>query len=203
MRMHLRWKTGVVGLTLASLLAMPALAGTAWSWTGDDGSLSFTDRRDRIPERFRTGAERIETGPLSGYTRFTPEDAEARKEYAEQLYARLDRLRELRKTLATEELAQRVAAAQRGGSSVGGFEATVEVNGSTIRLPVSEIGGEPVIVEEVRSRPRGKLLTRHSTIVRQGDEILMIIRPNVSRQISANDFYYEKDLETGTFKAPR
>ena len=36
---------------------------------------------------------------------------------------------------------------------------------------------EPVIVETVRSRPDGSPVTRHITIVRQGERILSVIKP--------------------------
>ncbi|MAE97334.1 MAG: hypothetical protein CL910_22005 [Deltaproteobacteria bacterium] len=200
MRMHLTWKRAVVGLALACLLATPALAGTAWKWTAEDGSVAFTDDRERIPERFRASAERTELGPLTSYSQLTPEDVEIRNEYAERLYARLERLRTLRSSLDAAEAARAHGAASPASGDPTGFEATVEVGGSTIRLPAVGGGDEPLIVEEVRSRPRGKLVTRHNTIVRRGEEILMIVRPAQDTQANVNDYYDERELEKGTFR---
>ena len=56
-------------------------------------------------------------------------------------------------------------------------------------------GQQPIIVETVYTRPRGKVITRKSVVVRQGDRTLAIVKAR-SREINhLRDIYVEEDLE--------
>lgn len=202
MQSRIRWISGGVGIALVALVALPASAGTAYRYTAADGSVAFTDDLERVPERHRADTKTIQTGSLGGYSRLTPAKAGAGDEHAEKAYARLERLRELRASHA-QELAL-AAAAARGVTAAGGiagFEATVEVNGATVRLPAGGNGGEgPLIIEEVRSKPYGQIVTRRSTVIRRGDEILMVVRREQESQTNVSDFHDERDLDSGTWR---
>lgn len=203
MQSGIRWISGGVGIALVALTALPASAGTAYRYTAADGSVAFTDDLERVPDRHRADTKAIQTGSLSGYSRLTPAKVGAGEEQAEKAYARLERLRELRASRARE---QAFMTASAGGGPVAGkitgFEATVEVNGATIRLPAGGSGGDgPLIVEEVRSRPHGRIVTRRSTVIRRGDEILMVVRREQGSQTNVSDFYDERDLDSGVWRS--
>ncbi|MBW2362518.1 MAG: hypothetical protein JRG84_16580 [Deltaproteobacteria bacterium] len=194
------WIRAGLGLALVVLAAGPASAGTAYRYTAADGSLAFTDDLERVPAQQRSSTEVIQTGPLGAYARLTPEQAGQRSEQAEQAYARLERLRALRASLAVEEIRSGATVGSSGPRDITGYEATVEVKGSTIRLPAMGGGDEPLIVEEVRSKPYGQIVTRRSTIIRRGDEILMVVRGEQENQTNVSDFYDERELDAGTWR---
>jgi hypothetical protein len=185
------WTTTLlVGVGLA--LVLPATAGTLYRWKTADGSVSVTDDPDRIPERYKGSARAFETGGMKGFERHTPTDGAAQASYAEALYERLDRLRELNAGLnALDHGRAPVARAAAEGSA---FEAVVELNdGTALRIPSSGTRGDgPIIVEEKRVRRPGQITTVHDTIVRQGDEILMIVVPDNSHEASPSDITDER-----------
>lgn len=175
---------------LAISLAAPALSGTLYKWTGADGSVSFTDDARRIPERFRSQAETIQTDGLGDYSRYTPTDAAAHRSYSGQLQQRLDRLRQNR-VLADQEAAGAVAAAAHGS----GPETVVRINRDmAVRVPASASAEGPVVVDQVRVLRPGSNFTIHDTVVRQGDKVLMVVRPAQSHQAGPGDVIDERDL---------
>lgn len=160
------------GIILLASLAMPAGAGTLYKWTADDGSVAYSDDLERIPERYRDRAETLETGGLDGYERFTPADSAAQGEQRRLLEARLERLR------AQNRPAPTVAAPAPGGPGGPASETIVQVNDSTaLRIPATASDEEPIVVEEVRVLRKGSNITVHDTVVRQGDKVLVVVRP--------------------------
>jgi hypothetical protein len=93
MRMLNMWKW-TAALALVAF-ALPASAETLFRWTAEDGSVSFTDDAKRIPARYRSASQSIQTGGLAGYKQYSPTQAAAQAVYREQLAARLERLRAL------------------------------------------------------------------------------------------------------------
>ena len=188
LRNKLLLSLGTASLALA--LTGPAAAGALYRWTAEDGTVSFTDDPKRIPERHRAGAEALETRSLGGYARLTPEDSALRRSYEDRLQARLERLRELN---AEPVLAALPAAGQPGAR---GPEAIVELNDATsVRIPAMPAeGDEPIIVEEVRVLRPGRIVTVHDTVVRQGERILMVVRPDQPLNASPSDFIDEDEL---------
>ena len=177
----------VAGIVLLAALTTPAAAGTLFKWTAEDGSVAFTDDPKRIPERYRSQAENIETGGLDSYERFTPGDSARQSEQHRRLRERLDRLREQNRP------EQSVAA--RAGAGAPLSETVIQVNDSTaVRVPLTASDDGPVVVEEVRVRREGSLFTIHDTVVRQGDKVLMVVRPAQSHQAGPNDFIEEREL---------
>ncbi len=206
MQSRTHWIGVVVGLGLAVLVATPAMAGKAYRYSAPDGSLAFTDDLERIPEALRRSAEVIDTTPLRGYGRLSPSHADESAERIARLRENTDRLRKLADEAAQE---QALLAAARNGhglappaasghlAAAGGYQATVEVNGATIRLPAAGGGEGPIVVEQVRAIRKGKNITQESTVVRQGDEILMVVFPDPHTQTNFNDFVREEDILEG------
>ncbi len=174
---------------LACLLAVPAAAGEIYSWRTENGAYAFTDDEKSIPARYREEAQRHSTAALDDYERFTPEDSAAKQGYAEPLEARLERLR-----------------AFNAGRAVGPAVATPASREKTVSLQVNGrdaptvnvTAGEntaPVVIEAIRTRPEGKMVTRPSTVIRQGGRTLAIIKPR-SREWDVNhDIIDEAELE--------
>jgi hypothetical protein len=178
----------LVLLTLA--LGAPAFGGSVFRWTGPDGSLSFTDDADRVPARYRSQAVQVRERDVTGYARYTPTDAAAQDSYQARLFARLERLREANASAAEARVG---AAFAPIGQAVS--ETLVRVNDDTaIRVPNQVTDQGPVVVEEVRVRRPGSNFTIHDTVVRQGDQVLMVVRPAQPHQAGPGDVVDEADL---------
>jgi hypothetical protein len=164
------WKTLCASLLLSAAVAGPAAAGSVWRWTADDGSIAFADDAKKIPSQYRAGAKLVRTGDLGGYARYTPaETRAASQERRLQLEERLLRLREMNETPVSTRAPARVAESHT----------VLRVDDRTaITIPNDRLGnGEPVVVEQRRVRDRNNISTTHVTVVRQGDEILSVVRP--------------------------
>jgi len=174
MRMLKMWKW-TAALALVAF-ALPASAETLFRWTAEDGSVSFTDDAKRIPARYRSASQSIQTGGLAGYKQYSPTKADAQAVYREQLAARLERLRELNASLEAPMYAQPVGAASvNAGTS--GTDAYVRVGRDlTVRVPQTDAELGPVIVDDVRVKRSGELATVHDTIVSQGGRVLLVVR---------------------------
>jgi hypothetical protein len=175
----------IAGIVLLAALATPALGGTLYKWTTEDGSVAFTDDSKRVPDRYRSQVETIETGGLDGYERFTPTDSTAVASQRARLEARLERLRESAAVTAVPA----PQAAAEGPTS----ETIVQVNrGTALRIPATASGEEPIVVEDVRVKRKGSVRTIGDTVVRQGDKVLVVVRPDsVSGTVNVID---EEDL---------
>ena len=168
MRNMLRMVIGGLGLAVAA--AGPAPAETVYRWTAADGSVAFTDDAKRIPAQYRDSAERLRSGDLTAYPRYTPtrSGAGAADDLRE---ARLERLREM--NAAASE-----AGAMPAGSGAGTQTIFQLDNRTSIAIPNDQLASdEPVVVEERRVRDRNNISTTHVTVVRQGDRILSVVRP--------------------------
>jgi len=211
------------GLSIAGAIvvvaAAPAGAGTLYRWETADGTIAFADEAKRIPERYRAQATEIQTqGGLDDYDRFTPTDAAAQDDYAERLNRRLESLRAQSEydaadgaVVIEEPPAQHPLegiALQTRRETVGRrlvntndgprWRRTTRMQTVDAATPVLGVqpdpnADEPVIVERMRARSRDSLVTRHVTVVRQGDRVLSVIKPK-SRWSSAN-FPIEEELE--------
>lgn len=208
------------GVFAAAISAPPAHAGTMYRWETENGTLAFADDAKRIPARYRAKAEEMVSENLDGYRRFTPTDPGAQQVHAERLAERLDGLRALTTgdasdagavdgvadpvgphpvdEIALQSVRERVG--RRLVSTPDGPKWRRTTRLQTVDAPVPVLGAgadpesdEPVIVEKIRARPRGSLVTRQVTVVRQGDRVLSVIKPR-SRQ-SSSDWPIEEDLE--------
>lgn len=163
------------GIVLLAALATPALGGTLYKWTTEDGSVAFTDDSTRVPDRYRSQVKTIETGGLDGYERFTPTDSAAVASQRARLEARLERLRE--SAAVTEAPAPQAAA--EGPAT----ETIIQVNDRTaLRIPATATDEEPIVVEGVRVIRKHGVRTYQDTVVRQGDKVLTVVRPDARRE---------------------
>lgn len=163
-------------LALAAALAvaaqaLPAAAGSFYKWETENGGIAFTDDPKQIPERYRGQAETIGIQKLDDFERFTPMAATQPAGYAARLDGRLTHLRDLNQRTVSPD-----AVAAPGRAPGLALRAGAEGQDIEAQLGMRE-SDEPVIVETVRSRPPGSPVTRHITIVRQGDRILSVIKP--------------------------
>ncbi len=94
----LNWKAGqvlprIVLITVLSLFVGGVASATTYSWTTDDGTLSFTNDKKRIPERYRGKAHASPEEKLSGYDKLTQVPTDPNEHYAERLRERVIELR--------------------------------------------------------------------------------------------------------------
>ena len=190
-KLTIRMILALSALAAFTLVALPGTAGTLYKWVAEDGTVAFSDDIERVPERYRAKVEARETKGLGDFERFSPTDDAAQAEYRERLAARLERLRAL--NAALESGPQHVA--RTHPSERPGFEAVVEVNDSTsVRVPSNPGLDGPVVVEEVRVLRDGDVVTAHDTVIRQGDDILMVIRPDHWAEHDPSRIIDEDDL---------
>jgi len=175
---------------LAAALSAPAAADPVYSWRTEDGGYAFTDDPKGIPARYRDQAQARETGRLHDYKRYTPADGAASERYAEQLTRRLEHLRAVNddRVASSDERGERGSRPRSTISmqSANDFEPSVEFTENT--------GDEPIVVDTLFTRPEGKIVTRQTTVVRQGDKILSIVRPRLREWNVATDIHDESEL---------
>ena len=177
----------VVGSLLAVAMATSAAGETVYRWTAPDGSVAFTDDAKRIPAQYREQAQRTRTGDLASYGRYTPSRAGASSREA-QLAERLERLRAIN---ATGDAPAPRAHAASGTQTIFQLD-----NRSSIAIPNDQlVGDEPVVVEQRRVRDRNNISTTHVTVVRQGDRILSVVRPESAHDRA--DWADERELIVG------
>ncbi len=174
----------------AAALAAPAAADPVYSWRTEDGGYAFTDDPKAIPPRYREQAQKRETGRLHDYKRYTPSDDAATERYAEQLTRRLEHLRAVNENhvVVSEQSEPRLAQTSSSISlqSANNFEPSVQFDQAT--------GGEPLVVDTLFTRPEGKIVTRQTQVVRQGDRIISVVRPRLREWNVATDIHDESEL---------
>jgi len=177
----------------SAALAVPVAADPVYSWRTEDGGYAFTDDPKGIPARYRDQVKVSEARRLHDYERFTPSDDHATERYSEQLTQRLEHLRAVNQE--PRAVGRQVASHTTRGDaplptismqSANDFEPSVEFDQS--------LGGEPIVVDTLFTRPAGKIVTRQSTVVRQGDKILSIVRPRLREINVATDIHDEAEL---------
>jgi hypothetical protein len=181
----------VVLVALVWLAPTRASAGSKiYSWQTEDGVYSFTDDVKSVPARYRDQVQTRGSAALADYERFTPQVPSASDRYAEQLAARLEYLRAFNAEPATEQAAER----ERRGASPTISLRTGDEDSPNVEITPS--GGEqPIVVETVYTKPFGKVRTRQSVVVRQGDKTLAIVKPRMRDTNVATDILSEEDLE--------
>jgi hypothetical protein len=171
---------------LTAVLAGDAVAGPAYRWTAADGSIAFSDELKRIPSQYRASAVRVGTRSLDSYPRYTPaETGAARNDRTEALVERIQRLREINGTaggaVASRESGQPTQTILRLDDR------------AAITFPNGRVDNdEPIVVEERRVRDRNNISTTHVTVVRRGEEILSVVRPESAHD--RGDWQSEREL---------
>jgi hypothetical protein len=166
----LKLNTLLLVLLSTAALASSAAAGSMYRWTAADGSVAFSDDLKKIPSQHRAEAKRITSGDLGGYARYTPaETRAAAHERTLLLNARIERLRALNEG----------AAANPAPVRAGETHTILRLdNRASVTIPNDDLASdEPIVVEERRVRDRNNISTTHVTVVRRGDRILSVVRP--------------------------
>jgi Domain of unknown function (DUF4124) len=181
----LKLNTLLLSFLLTVAVASAASAGSVYRWTATDGSLAFSDDAKKIPSQHRATAKRVKTGDLDGYARYTPaETRAAARERVLQLNDRLERLRALNATPGD------VTAPVRVGETSTILRLD---NRASVTIPNEDLASEePIVVEERRVRDRNNTTTTHVTVVRRGDRILSVVRPESAHDRA--DWADERDL---------
>lgn len=199
------------GLALALVTGTGVLVASAsadaknvYRWETEEGVVSFTDELKRVPERYRDQVKQIDTKTLSSVKRFSEMATPAEAAHAGQVEARL------------EELRARSANGGAGGAvegamspaTVDGFSLSgVRRDGTRMRsvddvMPTLDLGAvdneAPVVVEEIRVRSDSSSpnVTRRVTVIRQGDRVLAVIKPDARRHYGM-DLPDESEVEAG------
>jgi len=185
----------VVAGALLFVLTGPAQAGDVYSWRTEDGGTAFTDDLKSIPARYRSQVERREVAALSGYERFSRQDAAAADSHAERLAERLERLRALNGNRVGVPRARSPRAEAPGSLTLrNGNREGAEID---LSLPAgASASGEPIVVETVKMRLRGSSVIQDAEVVRRGDEILAVRKPR-PRQWNLSDPVNEGDILRG------
>jgi hypothetical protein len=187
------WALFVAGVLTALLFlaSSRATAGsTIYSWQTEDGVYAFTDDAKSVPTRYRAQVQTRSSAALDGYERFTPQVPSASDRYAEQLAARLEHLRAVNAGPAAEKPAQseRREASRTVSLRIGGEDSpSIDIT--------SGDDEKPIVMEEVFTKPFGKVKTRQSVVVRQGDKTLAIVKPRLRETDVARDILSEEELE--------
>jgi len=182
-------------LALAWLILAPATAGAdVYAWRTDDGVFAYTDDPKKIPARYADEAVAVRDTELAAYPRLTQEDSAAAREVTERMQQRLEYLRRV------NGLDTRTA--RPSPTTVRSNErTTVSVATGNDRLPILDVstasGDEPIVVEPILSRSSDESVTRRTTLVKQGDRTLAVVKGRSHHYNVNEDIYDEEELEEG------
>jgi hypothetical protein len=199
MRRCWTWSRIPTGLSLTLLiggLAVPALAET-YSWRTEDGVYAYTDDPQHIPARYVEQARLVPLRSLQSYERFTPQDPVATNHYANRLSDRLQYLRGINS--AAQPAAAVPTAAGAPAQSTISFS-TGGANDPRIELPVGQTGDTPIVVDPILAKRKGDFRTRRVTLVKQGDQIIAVLKGSPHVFNPALDIEDEDDLERGEYQ---
>ncbi len=165
MKDHLTLVLVTVGLVIAAIAA-PALAGTVYSWTTDDGTSAFTDDPKRIPAKYKNKVERRQLGKLKNYKQYTESQVKHEASYEARVSDRLDALR------APEPPAVSAGPPGEPGVRYGlGIGAT---DNDQVSFPVDGDSGEPFVTTQSRVKLKSSIATQNIAVTKQGDEVVSI-----------------------------
>ena len=179
-------------LLTAVVWAPPAAAGSLYAWRSEDGVYAYTNDASAVPARYRDVVEVSESKGLSGFERLTVQDGSRSSANAKQLRARLLALREASEH-AAEKRASAEVASQSGGAvislgSAGPGQPRVELSAAD---PATH---EPLVIEPLMTRRPGDSHTRRSTVIRQGDRTLVVMKGERHHRSPTADVFDERDL---------
>ena len=180
------------GSLAATLLALPAFAGSLYAWRSEDGVYSYTDDQNAVPERYRDAAKLSESKSLEDYDRFTVQVGSSGPGHEERLRERLHALREASEQRVAPAPTQEPAARQGGATvslgSAGPGQPRVELSAADPNTH------EPIVIEPLITRRPGDSHTRRSTVIRQGDRTLVIVKGDRHQRSPTSDVIDERDL---------
>lgn len=181
-----------LALGLALALVAPAAWAEVYMWRTEDGGYAYTDDRDQVPARYASQVQVLGARDLESYERYTAQDAEASRAYADRLSARLERLRAMNAAPAHAG-SQHAAHAQP--------QRTLALSTGDDRAPYIEVpagnGQGPIVVEPVIAKQVGDSRTRRVTVIRQDGETLAVIKGNRHSFNIVDDIHDEDELVDG------
>ncbi|MDP6980108.1 MAG: DUF4124 domain-containing protein [Myxococcota bacterium] len=187
-----RWAARLGATALAFVLGASASAGTLYSWKTEDGTLAYSNDKKRIPAKYKAEAKTSKLGKMQNYERFTPGPKVGDKAYADRI---VERLEVLRASDASEVLSS-------GGEAVSQPRPFVRLGvnrGRTdVEIPLGsgEVDAEPVVVETIRmKKTNGRQSTRHFRVVKQGDNILAVIKDRIHENKPLSGAHDERDFD--------
>jgi hypothetical protein len=192
LKLSIRSWTALVG-TGVLLAGGVAAAEEIYSWRTQDGGYAFTDDEKAIPPRYRDRVQVRRTEGLEGYRRFTPKDDPATQRYEERLAARLEHLRALNTR----------PQAPSSGAPASGAAPTPPGDLITLRtgrrdapgIDITTSGnGEPVVVETILMRPKGKSVSQNVQVTRRGSKPIAVVKPR-EREWNVSDIIDEDELK--------
>jgi hypothetical protein len=165
-----------VAILLAACLglATPVLAGTVFSWKTEDGTVSFTDDKKHVPSRYRDQVKEREMDGLESYERFTPTGQQPVSSYAKRLEERQSALSRSAAPLGVANAPGMSAAVIVGGSRYGNGGMVVPLNGMN--------ADEPMVIEQLRTKPKDSMSTRHITVVKQDGRVIAVRKDELSHR---------------------
>jgi hypothetical protein len=186
----------ILAAGLGLSLAGPALAAELYRWTTDDGTVAFTDDVKHIPERYRKVAKKISTGSLRDYARYTPDRSLTRSSEI-ALAERVAGLRAANAALETHPAAPSPQSAQTGSPRDNPFVRVGPRADPSLEVSANHESSGPLIIEQRRYRMEGGFVTRTDTVVRQGDQIIAVVKPmpHGLDSVNTSDIQDERELE--------
>jgi hypothetical protein len=167
------------------MAAPVAASADIFAWRTEDGVFSYTDDRESIPARYVEEAVSVPDSRLRAYPRLTVEDSEATRAVATRLERRLEYLRQLNTARVP---ARSTEAATRG--------AVISVATGNAQAPILDIATDdasgPIVVEPFLTKESGQVRTRRTTIVKQGDRTLAVLK-GASHHVNVNDDILDED----------
>jgi hypothetical protein len=186
MRKSIQWFGSaalVAGLGLASV---PAQAEQMYVWTTQDGVYSYSDDIKKVPARYKEQVTVVPRKGLDDYKRFTPKDTKATGNYEDRLTARLDRLR-------AGNAQGEAAVASAATNAPSQFSIASGRRGSPrVSLPIDS--DEPMIIERIKTRRMGDMVTSRATVVTQGGRTVAIVKGERHHRNPNTDVVDERDL---------
>jgi len=192
LKRSIRSWTALVG-TGALLAGGLASAEEIYSWRTQDGGYAFSDDEKAIPPRYRDRVEIRRTDGLEGYQRFTPKDDQATHRYEERLAARLEHLRALNRSVQTPSSGAPADSAAPAPPREQITLRTGRRDAPGIDITISG-DGEPVVVEMIMMRPKGKMVSQNVQVTRRGGKTIAVVKPR-AREWNVSDIIDEEDLK--------
>lgn len=175
----------ILGMGVA--LIAPAVSAEIYAWRTEDGGYAYTDDRDQVPARYADQVEVLRDRKLQAYERYTVQDGDAGRDYADKLSARLERLRAMNAPDARTAVSSKPGARPQNTLALS----TGDDRAPYIQVPAGN-GLGPIVVEPVNAKETGDIRTRRVTVIRQGDETLAVIKGN-PHVFNVNDDIYDED----------
>ena len=148
-------------------ISAEVLADTVYTWTTDEGTVSFADEEKRIPARYRAGARAIQTQGLSSYERYTPVQSAKAEVATPDVAAAPPEAAQAPVVVVTP--APSGVSVMTGGTRYGQGGVILPVEGATA-------GDEPLVIERKRVKREDSMATNHETVIRQGDKVISVRR---------------------------